>query len=73
MAFTTTNDFSPRMRAQIDRFFASLGQGFNAYLEARTRRDQIERLQLMSDAQLAELGISRDRIVHHVFRDRLGL
>ncbi|GAB1379858.1 hypothetical protein [Pararhodobacter sp.] len=73
MAFITTTDFSPRMRAQIDRFFASLGQGFNAYLEARTRRDQIERLQMLSDAQLAEMGISRDRIVHHVFRDRLGL
>ncbi|WP_417628908.1 hypothetical protein [Pararhodobacter aggregans] len=73
MAFITTTDFSPRMRAQIDRFFASLGQGFNAYLEARTRRDQIERLQMLSDAQLAEMGISRDRIVHHVFRDRLAL
>lgn len=73
MAFITTTDFSPRMRAQIDRFFASLGQGFNAYLEARTRRDQIERLQMLSDSQLAEMGISRDRIVHHVFRDRLGL
>lgn len=73
MAFITTTDFSPRMRAQIDRFFASLGQGFNAYLEARTRRDQIERLQMLSDAQLAEMGISRDRIVHHVFRHRLGL
>jgi Domain of unknown function (DUF1127). len=73
MAFITTTDFSPRMRAQIDRFFASLGQGFNAYLEARSRRDQIERLQVMSDAQLARLGITRDRIVHYVFRDRLGL
>ena len=73
MAFITTTDFSPRMRAQIDRFFATLGQGFNAYLEARSRRDQIERLQSMSDAELAWLGISRDRIVQHVFRDRLGL
>ena len=69
MAFVTTTDFSPRMRAQIDRFFASIGQGFNAYLEARSRRDQIERLQVMSDAQLAQLGITRDRIVHYVFRD----
>ncbi|MCA2010831.1 DUF1127 domain-containing protein [Pararhodobacter sp. CCB-MM2] len=74
MAFTTaTTDFSPRIRAQIDRFFAAMGQGFNAYLEARSRRDQIERLQMMSDAQLAELGINRDKIVHYVFRDRLGL
>ena len=73
MAFVTTTDFSPRMRAQIDRFFASFGQGFNAYIEARSRRDQIERLQVMSDAQLAQLGVSRDNIVQYVFRDRIGL
>jgi len=73
MAYVTTNDFSPRMRAQIDRFFASVGQGFNAYVEARSRRDQIERLQVMSDAQLDKLGINRDGIVQYVFRDRIGL
>lgn len=72
MAYVTTSDFSPRMRAQIDRFFASVGQGFNAYVEARSRRDQIERLQMMSDAQLAARGISRDGIVQYVFRDRIG-
>lgn len=73
MAYVTTNDFSPRMRAQIDRFFASVGQGFNAYVEARSRRDQIERLQVMSDAQLGKLGINRDGIVQYVFHDRIGL
>lgn len=73
MAYVTTNDFSPRLRAQIDRFFASVGQGFNAYVEARSRRDQIERLQVMSDAQLGKLGINRDGIVQYVFRDRIGL
>lgn len=73
MAYVTANDFSPRMRAQIDRFFASVGQGFNAYVEARSRRDQIERLQVMSDAQLGKLGINRDGIVQYVFRDRIGL
>ncbi|MCW1933015.1 hypothetical protein [Pararhodobacter zhoushanensis] len=72
MAFISATDFTPRIRAQIDAFFATLGQGFNAYLEARSRRDEIERLQMMTDAQLAELGTSRDRIVHHVFRDRIG-
>lgn len=74
MAFAFTNtDFSPRLRAQIDRFFASIGQGLNAYVEARSRRDEIERLTMMSDAQLAALGIRRDEIVAHVFRDQLGL
>ena len=73
LAFTTTADFSPRMRAQIDRFFASVGQGFNAYVEARSRRDQIEKLQVLSDADLARLGITRDKIVAYVFRDRIGI
>lgn len=74
MAFAFTNtDFPPRLRAQIDRFFASIGQGLNAYVEARSRRDEIERLTMMSDAQLAALGIRRDEIVAHVFRDQLGL
>ncbi|WP_127103980.1 hypothetical protein [Pararhodobacter zhoushanensis] len=72
MAFITSTDFTPRIRAQIDAFFATLGQGFNAYLEARSRRDEIERLQMMTDAQLADLGTSRDRIVQYVFRDRIG-
>ncbi len=67
MAYTTATDFSPRIRAQIDRFFAAVGQGFNAYLEAHSRRDQIERLQRLSDAQLEAMGLTRDRIVHHVF------
>jgi len=73
MAYVNTTDFSPRLRAQIDRFFASVGQGFNAYLEARSRRDQIEALQMKSDAQLHQMGITRDGIVQYVFRDRIGL
>ncbi|UWR24201.1 DUF1127 domain-containing protein [Sulfitobacter sp. S190] len=34
---------------------------------ARVR--QIEALQSKSDAELADIGIKRDEIVHHVFRD----
>ncbi|GAB4258762.1 MAG: hypothetical protein Kow0013_00870 [Pararhodobacter sp.] len=73
MAFFANTDFPPRLRTQIDAFFVALGQGFNAYVEARSRRDQIERLTAMSDAELAKLGIRRDQIVHHVFRDRFHL
>ncbi len=72
MAFVTKSEIGPDLRAQIDRVFASIGQGFNAYLEARSRSGEIEFLCSLSDAELAERGISRDRIVHHVFRDRLG-
>jgi hypothetical protein len=64
-----TDDLTPRLRAQADRFFAALGQGFNSYIERRSRRAQIEYLDSLTDAELAERGITRDKIVHYVFRD----
>lgn len=73
MAYATHSDVSTGLRAQLDRFFASLGQGFNAYLEARSRSEEIERLNALSDAQLARMGLTRNEIVYHVFRDRFGL
>jgi hypothetical protein len=41
----------------------------NAYLEARARSAQIEALEAKSDGELARMGLTRDRIVAHVFRD----
>lgn len=73
MAYASHSDFSAGIRAQLDRFFASIGQGFNAYIETISRQDQIERLNAMSDEQLAAKGLTRDQIVHYVFRDKLGL
>jgi uncharacterized protein YjiS (DUF1127 family) len=73
MATTTKIDLSPDLRAQADRFFARMGQGFNGYVERLSRRSEVERLDAMSDAELAKLGITRDRIVAYVFRDKLGM
>ena len=53
----------------LDAFFAGLGQGFNAYPVRRSRIGEINRLNAMSDAELAAIGVARDRIPHHVFRD----
>lgn len=64
--FDTTRD------SAFDRFFAGIGQGFNAYIERRSRRDQVERLQAKSDAELAEMGLRRDDIPRYVFRDMIG-
>ena len=41
--------------------------------ERMSRRDEIARLQAMSDADLARAGLTREGIVTHVFRDRMGL
>ncbi len=72
MATTTAPILATDLRAQADRFFARLGQGFNAYLELRARSGEIARLAALTDTELAARGLSRDRIVQHVFRDRLG-
>jgi uncharacterized protein YjiS (DUF1127 family) len=68
MATTTTN-IRPEFRSAFDRFFTGIGQGFNAYLESRSRIRQIEALNAKSDAELAAMGLSRDRIPAHVFSD----
>ena len=51
----------------------SVGQTVSAALAVNSSADarfrEVQRLQAMSDAQLCSLGIPRDRIVHHVFRD----
>lgn len=70
---TTNQTSNNRGKSALDRFFASIGQGFNAYLAARSRIDQIERLEAMSDSQLAELGLKREDIPRYVFRDLLHL
>ncbi|NIZ11006.1 MULTISPECIES: DUF1127 domain-containing protein [Rhodobacterales] len=55
--------------AKLNSFFAGLSNGMVAYMERRTRFDQIAALQAKSDAELAKLGINRDQIPAHVFRD----
>jgi uncharacterized protein YjiS (DUF1127 family) len=38
-------------------------------MRVRSRRDQIEALEAKSDTELARMGIKRDGIACHVFRD----
>lgn len=48
-----------------------LSRGLAHMIRVASRQDQIDQLQAMSDVELARLGIARDEIVHHVFRDRM--
>lgn len=55
---------------------AVLGRIGNALIKASPHNRRLERaarLQALSDEQLAQLGIPRDRIVHHVFSDVMHL
>ncbi|MBP8931332.1 MAG: hypothetical protein KBG46_08650 [Paracoccus sp.] len=68
MAMQST-DTSALQRPRSNGFFGWLGEGLNAYMNARTRQAEIAALEAKSDEELAKLGITRDRIVHYVFRD----
>ncbi|SMO36460.1 DUF1127 domain-containing protein [Paracoccus laeviglucosivorans] len=70
MALQTT-EFSPALSVPtlFDKFFGAVRTVFSACVDAQSRRKQVEELQAKSDEQLAKMGLTRDRIVHHVFRD----
>ena len=53
--------------------FVAFGNAVVKLSEASSRAQLVEKLQNMSDAELAERGITRDQIVHHVFRDYMYL
>ena len=72
MASITTDIHTPAhgFRARIAGWGAALRRAFEAHARAASRRDAIEALEAKSDAELAALGLRRDEIVYHVFRDR---
>ena len=69
----STNTYSPALPALFDRFMDMFRNGLQAYVDGHSRRAEIEALQAKSDAALAEIGISRDRIVQYVFSDRFWI
>ncbi len=66
---TSQFSFADQARSGYERLFASIVRGMTAYADARSRRDRIEALEAKSDAELAKLGIKREDIAYHVFRD----
>ncbi|MFY0691156.1 MAG: hypothetical protein JXR14_04445 [Paracoccaceae bacterium] len=57
--------------AEVFQFFARLGQSFQFAQEAQGRIAEMERLYAKSDAELASLGLKRENITQHVFKDIL--
>ncbi|KEO56456.1 hypothetical protein [Thioclava pacifica] len=68
MAFITTAGQSGQ--SVFARAVHGIAEGLVTYMERQSRQSQIQRLEAKSDAELAAMGLSRDRIVAHVFRDR---
>ncbi|MGD9861628.1 MAG: hypothetical protein AB7S99_00295 [Pseudodonghicola sp.] len=74
MAHTTSQ---PSAVFSITRPFVAFGHALGSWIEriaeANSRQDEIQYLQSLSDEELAKRGIKRDRIVYHVFADRIGI
>ncbi|EPX76246.1 hypothetical protein [Salipiger mucosus] len=60
------------LMGRIDGFFLGLGLGVNPYSLRRARMRELIALESKSDADLARMGLTRDQIVPHVFRDLLA-
>lgn len=70
MAQVTTNPaVSFPVLGTISRFFTAIGNGLVRMSENNSRYRQIQALQALSDAELAERGIERQNIVRVVFAD----
>ncbi len=69
IATTSDAGLLHRIGAAFTAALDALAKARVASASAEARFSEVRRLQAMSDAELAELGVARDRIVHHVFRD----
>ncbi|WP_108260637.1 DUF1127 domain-containing protein [Mangrovicoccus ximenensis] len=69
MAHAATISHRPSVFAGIANFFAAIGRGLVWMAEANPRFKELERLQRMSDDDLAARGLRREKLVEHVFRN----
>jgi uncharacterized protein YjiS (DUF1127 family) len=76
MATITTNAGSTvggTSGAKRPSILSRIADFFNEVGDLRSRADRVEALMRLSDAQLAEKGLTRETIVTHVFRDKMYL
>ena len=69
MANITTNVSVSPLREGWKRFVAALVRGLEAQAAVTARRNRIEELEAKSDEELARMGLRRDDIPYHVFKD----
>ena len=69
MAYMTTDHAAAARTSGFGAFFSRIGRALDTYAQSSRRMRDFERLNAKSDAQLAEMGLTRDKIAHHVFRD----
>lgn len=69
MAFLSTSDFTLPRKSAVKSVFAAIGAFFTRMIEAQSRQDQVDRLNEMTDVELAAFGVRREDIIRFVFRD----
>ena len=63
---------SPAQSARLDLFLATSGMGWNPGLDRRAREDLFVRLDALPDAALRAMGLTREGLPAHVYRDLLS-
>lgn len=69
MAVASTEPVSDPCKRLIRRALAALRRGIETHARHMSRRDRIEALEARSDAELARMGLRREDIAIHVYRD----
>ncbi len=59
------------LRGRIEAVFAAIGRAMVAYFEASAHVRELNALNAKTDAELAKMGLKRDDIPRHVFRNVL--
>ncbi len=69
MASTTTNIATAPRKGFWTRFVDAMERSIEQSARVQSRRARIEALEAKSDEELSRLGIRRDDIAYHVFKD----
>ena len=68
MASIASVSHRPAIFGAVLGFFSAIGHALVTIAENNPRYRELERLQRLSDAELAARGLTRERLVEHVFR-----
>lgn len=69
MAFFSDSLAAQPRQSTIATFFAAIGTTLEKIANAQNRSSDVQRMQNLTDQELAALGIAREDILRYVYRD----
>ena len=69
MTFMTDTHLADERPGLLSRIGTVFWAGLETLVMAQSRAGEVARLNAKSDAELTEMGITRDGIIHYVYRD----